>query len=120
MICTISSEGFLILSLLLPSYIKLNVLDINSWLKTTKFSVTVDISSIETTDTEEENVSYYLYSYIKLFKGMKRVSEMYFTSKVYETDINADMKNISVLVFGVKWNRTDKKAVKLSQNVQKY
>ena len=33
---------------------------------------------------------------------------------------NAGMKNISVLIFGVKWNRTDKKAVKLSQNVQKY
>lgn len=101
MICTISSEGFLILSLLLPSYIKLNVLDINSWLKTTKFSVTVDISSIETTDTEEENVSYYLYSYIKLIKGMKRMSEMYFASKVYETDINADMKNICKIIYNL-------------------
>ena len=98
MICTISSEGFLILSLLLPSYIKLNVLDINSWLKTTTFSVTVDISSIEITDTEEEDVSYYLYSYIRLFKGMKRMSEMYFISKVYETDINSDMKNICKIV----------------------
>lgn len=98
MVCTISSEGFLILSLLLPSYIKLNVLDINSWLKTTTFSVTVDLSSIETTDTEEEDVSYYLYSYIKLFKGMKRMSEMYFTSKVYESDINSDMKNICKIV----------------------
>ncbi len=98
MVCTISSEGFLILSLLLPSYIKLNVLDINSWLKTTTFSVTVDISSIEITDTEEEDVSYYLYSYIRLFKGMKRMSEMYFISKVYETDINSDMKNICKIV----------------------
>lgn len=98
MICTISSDGFLILSLLLPSYIKLNVLDINSWLKTTTFSVTIDVSSIETTDTEEEDVSYYLYSYIKLFKGMKRMSEMYFTSKVYESDINSDMKNICKIV----------------------
>lgn len=98
MVCTISSEGFLILSLLLPSYIKLNVLDINSWLKTTTFSVTVDISSIKTTDTEEEDVSYYLYSYIKLFKGMKRMSEMYFISKVYESDINSDMKNICKIV----------------------
>lgn len=98
MVCTISSEGFLILSLLLPSYIKLNVLDINSWLKTTTFSVTVDLSSIETTDTEEEDVSYYLYSYIRLFKGMKRMSEMYFISKVYETNINSDMKNICKIV----------------------
>ena len=98
MICTISSEGFLILSLLLPSYIRLNVLDINSWLKTTTFSVTVDLSSIETTDTEEEDVSYYLYSYIKLFKCMKRMSEMYFISKVYETDINSDMKNICKII----------------------
>lgn len=101
MVCTISSEGFLILSLLLPSYIKLNVLDINSWLKTTTFSVTVDISSIETTDTEEEDVSYYLHSYIKLFKGMKRMSEMYFTSKVYESDINSDMKNICKIVYNL-------------------
>lgn len=101
MICTISSEGFLILSLLLPSYIKLNVLDINSWLKTTTFSVTVDISSIEITDTEEEDVSYYLYSYIRLFKGMKRMSEMYFISKVYETDINSDMKNICKIVYNL-------------------
>lgn len=98
MVCTISSEGFLTLSLLLPSYIKLNVLDINSWLKTTTFSVTVDISSIETTDSEEEDVSYYLYSYIKLFKSMKRMSEMHFISKVYETNINADMKNICKIV----------------------
>lgn len=98
MICTISSEGFLILSLLLPSYIKLNVLDINSWLKTTTFSVTVDLSSIKATDTEDEDVSYYLYSYIKLFKGMKRMSETHFISKVYETDINADMGNICKIV----------------------
>lgn len=98
MVCTISSEGFLILSLLLPSYIKLNVLDINSWLKTTTFSVTVDISSIETTNSEEEDVSYYLYSYIKLFKSMKRMSEMHFISKVYETGINADMGNICKIV----------------------
>lgn len=98
MVCTISSEGFLILSLLLPSYIKLNVLDINSWLKTTKFSVTVDISSIETTDSEEESLSYYLNSYIKLFKGIKRLSKMYFTSEVYESDINIDMKNIGKII----------------------
>ena len=98
MICTISSEGFLTLSLLLPSYIKLNVLDINSWLKITTFSVTVDISSIETMNSEEEDVSYYLYSYIKLFKSMKRMSEMHFISKVYETDINPDMGNICKIV----------------------
>lgn len=98
MICTVRKDVFIILSRLLPAYISLNVLDINSWLGTTTFSVTVDTSSVEDVTDEVESLGYYLYRYIKVFDSIKRLTENYFMSKVYESDINANTSNLGTIV----------------------
>lgn len=94
----VSMKCFVVLERVLPRFMRINILDANFWLGTVTFNITINMALLDMDTSSQEDLGYFLYRYITMFKGIRKSTEGYFLSKVYETNINVNTKNIKQIL----------------------